>query len=138
MPCGSGFYSPRINSKVFREPSHTSRLYDRNFAFAVASQTCFVIANTLMAHSARWIVFLGGSVRQVGFIMGVGAVLGVILRPWMGQWFNRLGSRTMWLIGFGVFALGSFSNLLVADLSTIYLLRSCLVLGSAIVFASLT
>ncbi len=122
---------------MLREPPHTSTLYDRNFALALASQTCFVIANTLMAHYARWIDFLGGSVRQVGLIMGAGAVFGVILRPWMGQWINRLGSRTMWLIGFGVFSLGSFGNLLVADLNpTIYLLRSCLVLGSAIVFAS--
>ncbi len=132
-----GFTPLDSASKVFREPTHTTRLYDRNFALALASQTCFVIANTLMAHYARWIDFLGGSVRQVGLIMGAGAVLGVILRPWMGQWINRLGSRTMWLIGFGVFSLGSFGNLLVTDLNpTIYLLRSCLALGSAIVFAS--
>jgi MFS family permease len=103
----------------------------------LASQTCFVIANTLMAHYARWIDHLGGSVRQVGWIMGAGAVLGVIVRPWMGQWINRLGSRTMWLIGFGIFSIGSFCNLLLADLNpTIYVLRSCLVLGAAIVFAS--
>ena len=47
------------------------RLYDRNFLIAFASQTCFVGANTLMAHYARWIEFLGGDLRQVGYIMGV-------------------------------------------------------------------
>ncbi len=90
-----------------------------------------------MAHYARWIDFLGGSVRQVGLIMGAGAILGVTLRPWMGQWINRLGPRTMWLVGFGVFSLGSFGNLLLTELNpAIYLFRSCLVLGPAIVFAS--
>ena len=124
-------------SNVLHEPTQTARLYDRNFALALASQTCFVVANTLMAHYARWIEFLGGGVRQVGFIMGAGAILGVIVRPWMAQWINRLGSRTMWLIGFAVFSLGSFGNLLVDDLSlALYALRSCLVLGPAIVFAS--
>ncbi len=124
-------------------PSHTSasestgRLYDRNFVIAMASQTCFVVANTLIAHYARWIEFLGGTVREVGWVMGAGAIVGLLLRPWMGQWINRLGSRNMWLIGYGVFAIGSLGNLFIGDLGTgIYLLRSCLVLGAAIVFAS--
>lgn len=50
----------------------TDRLYDRNFLIAFLSQTCFVCANTLMAHYARWIEFLGGDLRQVGLVMGGG------------------------------------------------------------------
>jgi MFS family permease len=103
----------------------------------LASQTCFVVANTLLAHYSRWVEFLGGSVRQVGMIMGAGAVVGLLLRPWMGQWIDRLGSRRTWVIGCGVFAIGSFGNLLLTELTpVIYLVRSCLVLGAAIVFAS--
>ena len=114
-----------------------SRLYDRDFLLALASQTSFVIANTLIAHYARWIDFLGGDVRDVGWIMGGGAVVGLLLRPWMGQAINRLGPQTTWLIGYGIFALGSCSNLLITDLNlAIYMLRSCLVLGAAIVFTS--
>lgn len=113
------------------------RLYDRDFVLALASQTSFVIANTLIAHYSRWIEFLGGGVRDVGWIMGGGAVLGLLLRPWMGQGINRLGPRTTWLIGYGVFAIGCCGNLLLDDLGpTIYLLRSCHVLGAAIVFTS--
>ena len=62
-----------------RDETKSNRLYDRNFALAISSQTCFVIANTLMAHYARWIDALGGNVRQVGWIMGAGAVLGLVL-----------------------------------------------------------
>jgi MFS family permease len=119
------------------EDRPAEQLYDGNFALAMASQMCFVIANTLTVHYARWIEFLGGDTELVGWIMGAGAVLGLILRPWMGQWINRLGARAMWLTGYAVFAAGSLGNLLLGDLHPlIYLLRSCLVLGAAIVFAS--
>ncbi len=114
-----------------------SPLYNRYFVLAIASQMCFVVSNTLMAHYARWIEFLGGGVREVGWIMGVGAVIGLLLRPWLGQWINRLGPRATWMVGYAVFAYGSLGNLMLSDLGPlIYLQRSCLVLGAAIVFAS--
>jgi MFS family permease len=95
------------------------------------------MANTLMAHYARWIEFLGGDLRQVGSIMGAGALIGLVLRPWMAQWINRLGARAMWGIGYGVFAIASITNLWLDDLGLmIYAVRSSLFLGSAIVFAS--
>ena len=122
---------------VNASPAETVRLYDRNFLLAFASQTCFVIANTLMAHYARWIEFLGGDLRQVGLIMGAGATAGLLLRPWMAQWINRLGSRRMWLVGYILFAISSVSNLLLEDISpAIYVIRSSLLLAAAIVFAS--
>jgi MFS family permease len=112
-------------------------LYDRNFWLAFLSQTSFVCANTLMAHYARWIEFLGGDLRQVGWIMGACALAGLVLRPWMAQWINRLGARAMWGIGYVVFSLAAISNLAIDDLGwPIYLIRGSLVLGIAIVFAS--
>lgn len=113
------------------------RLYDRNFLIAFVSQTCFVGANTLMAHYARWIEFLGGDLREVGFIMGVCALLGLLLRPWMAQLINRFGARAMWGVGYAMFIGSSAANLALTDLGPwIYLVRSSLVLGTAIVFAS--
>jgi MFS family permease len=113
------------------------RLYDRNFFLALICQTCFVAANTLMAHYARWIEFLGGDLGQVGMVMGAGATVGLLLRPWMAQWINRLGARTMWAFGLIVFAAGSMANLAIHEISPlIYVVRSSLVLGAAIVFAS--
>lgn len=113
------------------------RLYDRNFLIAFASQTCFVGANTLMAHYARWIEFLGGDLKQVGMVMGGSATAGLILRPWMAQWINRWGSRTMWIVGYLLFIIASLSNLLITEVGPlIYLARSGLLLAGAIVFAS--
>jgi MFS family permease len=115
----------------------SSRLYDRNFFLALVCQTCFVAANTLMAHYARWIEFLGGDLGQVGMVMGAGATVGLVLRPWMAQWINRLGARMMWAIGLGVFGAGSIANLTLVEIGPmIYVVRSSLVLGAAIVFAS--
>ena len=115
----------------------SSRLYDRNFVLAMASQTCFVIANTLMAHYARWIDFLGGDLNKIGAIMGTGAIFGLLLRPWLGQWINRFGSKKMWFVGYLVFALSSLANLMLGGIGpSIYLVRAVLVLGGAIVFAS--
>lgn len=117
--------------------TESDRLYDRNFLIAFFSQTLFVCGNTLMAHYARWIDFLGGDLRQVGLVMGVSAMLGLFLRPWMAQWINRLGSRNMWLVGYIMFSVAAISNLMLSDVGLmIYFARSLLVLGAAITFAA--
>tara|TARA_R110002049_G_scaffold285698_1_gene466751 strand:+ start:161825 stop:163090 length:1266 start_codon:yes stop_codon:yes gene_type:complete len=117
------------------EPTH--RLYDSSFVIALTSQTCFVIANTLMAHYSRWVEFLGGSLQQIGWVMGIGSMMGLLLRPTMAQWINRIGARSMWALGYMVFAISAFANLVLVDVGIlIYLLRSLLFLGAAIVFSS--
>ncbi len=114
-----------------------TRLYDRSFALTFLCQVSFVLGNVMMAHYARWIEWLGGSVREVGWIMGAGSIAGLVLRPWMGQWINRLGARRTWALGLLIFSGVTLGNLLVEDLGwEIYVLRSCLVLGAAFVFAS--
>lgn len=117
--------------------SPPSALYNRTFALAFFSQIGFVLSNTLMAHYARWIGHLGGDVDKVGWIMGAGSIVGLVMRPWMGQWIDRIGARNMWLLGYVLFAIGSLLNLLLRDLGPmIYVCRSFLVLGPAIVFSS--
>jgi len=111
-----------------------SRLYDRSFACAFFSQIGFVLANTLMAHYARWIDFLGGDVEQVGFIMGAGSLVGLFLRPWIGQCIDRIGARNVWLLGYLIFGIGAAVNFGLSDLGIgIYVCRSLLVLGAAFV-----
>ncbi|RMF40567.1 MAG: hypothetical protein D6753_11465, partial [Planctomycetota bacterium] len=63
-------------------PLSTERLYDGNFLLTLLCQTCFVIAHSLMAHYARWVEFLGGNLTQVGWVMGSGAAVSLIARPW--------------------------------------------------------
>jgi len=123
--------------KLNRRQLTDEALYDANFALAMVIQTLFVLANCLMAHYNRWITFLGGDVPSVGFIMGVGPIVGLLMRPWIGQLINRWGAKTIWCSGIVIFAISALANLLVTNLGwPVYVLRSGLVLGSAVVFAS--
>lgn len=90
-----------------------------------------------MAHYARWITVLGGDVEQVGFIMGAGSVVSLVLRPWIGQCIDRIGARNVWLLGYIIFGIGAATNFVLSDLGFgIYFCRSLLVLGAAFVFSS--
>ncbi len=118
-------------------PTGSERLYDGNLVIALASQTSFVIANTLMAHYARWVEFLGGDLSQVGWIMGAGAAASLFLRPWIALWINRIGAKASLGIGYAVFSCAAFTNLALDDLGPlIFIARGANVLGAAIVFAS--
>ena len=113
------------------------RLYGRNFGLAFTSQVGFVMANMLMAHYARWIVFLGGDLGDVGVVTGVGSVAGMLMRPWIGQWINRFGARNLWILGYIVFVVSSLGNLLLDNLHwTIYVFRAASFVGAAVVFSS--
>lgn len=120
-----------------RRQLSTERLYDRNFTLVMLVQASLVVANTLLVHYSRWIEFLGGDVREVGLIIGAGSILGVLTRPWIGQWINRLGAKNTWALGFVIFGIGAAANLLLNELTwSIYIVRSCLALGPAIAFTS--
>jgi MFS family permease len=112
-------------------------LYDRSFILAFLSQTWFVLANTLVSHYARWVEHLGGDVVTVGQVTSAGAIAAWALRPWMGQWINRIGARNMWAIGYAVFAIGSLGNLMIFQLHwSLAIMRCLLFLGAALVFTS--
>lgn len=113
------------------------RLYDGNFVIAIAAQTCFVLANAMMAHYARFISHLGGDDQQIGWITGAGVVAGLLLRPWMGPWIDRLGARTTWAVGYAIYLTAALGNLLLTELGpAIVLLRIGTELGTALSFAS--
>ena len=116
--------------------SADGRLYTVHFAVAFVCQCLFVLANTLLAHFARFVDFLGGTEADIGWIGGVGAVVGLGLRPWMGRLIERLGSRTAWAIGYAVFMVVAPLNLLCTGVGpAIYLLRTVSVAAVALVFS---
>ena len=116
----------------------SERLYDRNFNCAFLSQIGFSLVNmALLAHYPRWIAHHGGEVDAAGWITGTASIAGLLLRPWIGQWVDRFGARTIWLSGYAIFAIGSLSNLWIHDLGpAIYICRALLVVGSAVIFSS--
>ena len=132
FPSASG----SVDARRLTSPSSDS-LYDRNFALVLLSQIFFTLANNLMAHYARWIDFLGGSVETIGWIMGVGAIVGLALRPWMAELINRFGARTGWVAGHLLFGAGSIGSLFLHQLDwAIYICRASLILGSGFAITS--
>jgi MFS family permease len=118
-------------------PDPLPKLYNRSFAFAFLSQVGFVLSNTMMAHYARWISFLGGDDADIGWVMGAGALVGLVARPWIGQWIDRFGARRMWLVGQLLFGLGTLLNVMIRAVDFwIYLPRAVNVLGASFVFSS--
>ncbi len=118
-------------------PDDSPQLYTRAFAIAFAAQFCFIMANMLLAHYARWVEFLGGNVQDVGWIMGAGAVAALILRPVNGSLIGRLGARKVWLLGLLVYTCGVLPNIWLHDLGPmIYLLRFLFLVGCGLVFTS--
>ena len=118
--------------------SNQERLYTPAFAVMFLGQIGFVMSNAVIAHYGRFIKHLGGSVDTVGQITAGGMVASLVLRPWIGQLINFLGTRNTLTIGYIVFACGIAGNLLLEDLHwSIYVYRGGLALGAAFVFSSM-
>ena len=113
------------------------QLYTRSFALAFAAQFFFNIANVLLAHYARWVEFLGGNVRDVGWIMGSGAIVALLLRPLSGSFIDRLGARRIWFTGTVIYTCGLLPNIWLHDVGPmIYILRALLLVGCGLAWTS--
>ena len=119
-----------------------NRLYDRSFLLAFLSQVLFVPANAALVHYAEWVQFLypgdeDKALLELGYITSFGAIVGFVTRPWLGQLVNRLGARTIWMIGYLLFIAGFMGNLMLDDVNwVIYSLRGIMFLGVASIFTS--
>ncbi len=96
------------------------------------------MANTMLVHFARWVAFLGGDERDIGWIMSTGAVSAVLMRPWVGGWIDRLGPRRTWAFGSLLFSTTMVAYLFVDTLGPlVYALRVLNMLAAALVFTSM-
>ena len=115
----------------------SGRLYDRNFLIAFVAQTAFTISNSLLAHYSRWVEFLGGDVSDIGRVNAVSAIVGLLARPFLAPWIDRIGPRACWCAAGAVVAAAMLSNLTLVDVGwLLYASRSISAVGIAVVFAS--
>ncbi|MGL5094050.1 MAG: MFS transporter, partial [Planctomycetia bacterium] len=74
---------------------------------------------------------------DIGWVMGMGSVLGLFVRPMLGAWIDRVGARATWTLGVMLFAVCLPANLLVDDVGPfLYVLRSFTVVGAALFYTS--
>lgn len=114
-----------------------NRLYTWNFLLAFLAQTAFTITNSLLAHYGRWVEFLGGNELDVGNVSSLSAFVGLVFRPLLAPWIDRLGPRFCWVVASVLVVLSSLANIFLTDLGFwLYLTRSIMAIGIAVVFAS--
>jgi MFS family permease len=111
--------------------------FGRNFFIAFCAQFWFTIAATLWAQYSRWINFLGGDETAVGWIMGGGTALALLVRPWLAETINRLGARRTWLFGMLLLGVTAVGNLLLHDLGApLFLLQTASTVATAVIYAA--
>ena len=132
--------SRQIVTTVRSNPKHSltdQRLYSWQFAVVFAAHLSFVVATTLLTHYARWVEFLGGSVRDVGLVLGTGAVVALVLRPFVGPYIDRLGARNVWIAGLAIFLFGVWGSTIIAEVNLwVHVTRVLILVGQGLVFTS--
>jgi len=111
--------------------------FGRDFFIAFCAQFWFTIAATLWAQYSRWINFLGGDETAVGWIMGGGTALALLIRPWLAETINRLGAKRTWLSGMLLLGVTAVGNLLLDRLGVpLFLLQAASTVATAIIYAA--
>jgi MFS family permease len=112
------------------------RLYGAQFWIAYVANMLIVTANTLTFRFSEFIVSLGGSAADAGFIIGVGTGVSVLARLWMGRAVDQAGPRWVWVGSAAALSVASLSFIAIEHLGPlIYAVRILYACGLAGVFS---
>lgn len=116
----------------------SSRVYDRPFWLASASNLCTAMAIALLFRYADLVHRLGGGELELGWIVGVGMVGSIMIRLALGRTIDRHGARTTWLVSLVALSAACFGHLLLSSCHgpAIYALRFLFASAVAGVFGS--
>ena len=115
--------------------------YDSGFALAYASNTCLMIAVSLLFRYADFVKLFGGGEFELGWITGVGTVGALSARIVFGIGIDRFGSKAIWLISMALYVASLIWHTQITTVFTaeVYVARMLLLCGLAGAFgASLT
>ena len=79
--------------------------YGAPFWFTYANNTCLMVAASLLFRYADFVTLIGGTERDLGWIVGVGMVGSLLMRLAQGVGIDRYGPRRIWLWSVGLFTL---------------------------------
>lgn len=118
--------------------------YDVAFWLAYASNLSLMVAHSLLFRYADFVFYLGGGELILGWIVGLGMVGSLAMRLAQGVGIDRYGTRKVWLLSSGLFAVACLGHLMVSQVDgpLIFLLRiayNCAIsgfFGASITFIS--
>jgi MFS family permease len=118
------------------EPSPS--LFGVRFWLCFAANSLVSAATSLLYRYADFVLYLGGSELELGWIVGLGTVGGLAMRWWQASGLDHYGPRRVWLASLTLFAIAAAGHLFVTRVHgpEIYLLRALFSIAIAGVFGS--
>lgn len=116
-----------------KEPS---ALYSPAYFRLLAAVILYMSGLSLQVHFGAYVAYRGGSASTLGWIMGLGMAGSLLARPWIGNWVDRLGTRTVLLGAAFTAAAAAFCFRLTADLLVLGGLQVIATLANALYFTA--
>lgn len=91
------------------------RAYGSDFWLAYVSNFLTMASVAMLVRYADFVSLLGGTERQLGWIVGVGSVGSMSMRLMQGRGIDRIGTRPIWISSLVVLVISLLANLLVQD-----------------------
>ena len=120
--------------------------YGKTFWFCYVSNTCIMLAISLLFRYADFVTFYGGTEFHLGWIVGLGMVGSLVMRIWQADRIDRYGARIIWIGSLVLFICSLLGHLFISDvrsvpifaLRIIYQVSVAGMFGASITFISRT
>ena len=86
----------------------SQRLYTPQFFLLFVAQLLYMSGQGMLFHFAQYVHRIGGTVDTVGWIVGIGMVGSLLIRPFAGRLVDRLGCKPLLLAASGSAAVAIF------------------------------
>lgn len=123
-------------ARADKTEQHSASAYDAAFWFAYGANFTLTMTAALLYHYADFVVVLGGTEKNLGWIVGIGAVGSLLFRLVQGRAIDQCGPRLIWLLSLGALTCALLAHLLVhrVDGPFVYLVRTIYQCGLAAAF----
>ncbi|MCK4658978.1 MAG: MFS transporter [Phycisphaerae bacterium] len=113
------------------------RLYTWQFFQLFGIVVLYVTGMSLQYHFGKYTAELGWHEDVLGWIMGIGMAGSLLVRPWIGNWVDRLGTKPVLLAGTVLAGAAALSYRLTSDMSVLVILRIVATLANALFYTAM-
>ena len=111
--------------------------YSSLFWMAYTANTSLMVAVSILFRYADFVMCLGGTESDLGWIVGLGMLGAIAVRMGQGAAIDRFGATAIWITSAGIVLASLVGHLLVTDIGpTVYVLRMFYTVGLAGFFGS--